>query len=177
MGDSIIRVDRSILPSYPRFLLRQPIVMPEFETTGPSEFDLADIEPWIHPEQKRVPVVAQTIWNVLADTGALRRCLNLRDGEEIQKKGLELYREFFAGRSLFLWKSIMINRHTRQLRIPYLFEYNAETEHARLVIAWLATTQHLAGTNNPIAHFPQQEGQEDFPCDTTLWKLFPSRAQ
>lgn len=115
--DTIIRVDRSIRPIYPDWV--QMVMHPEFENTGPAEFDLAEVEQWLHNKQKQGVVEGNVIYQFLKDNDMLKTCLGLRDGEEIQKKGIDLFRRFFKGKAVYLWKSVVQGRGGR-LYVPCL---------------------------------------------------------
>ncbi|OGI27472.1 MAG: hypothetical protein A2359_05050 [Candidatus Moranbacteria bacterium RIFOXYB1_FULL_43_19] len=115
--DTIIRIDRSIRPAYPDWV--QMVMHPELEDTGPAEFDLAEVEQWLHNKQKRGVVEGNVIYQFLKDNDMLKTCLGLRDGEEIQKKGIDLFRRFFKGKAVYLWKSVVRDRDGF-LGIPYL---------------------------------------------------------
>lgn len=115
--DTIIRVDRSIRPIYPDWV--QTVMHPEFENTGPAEFDLSEVEQWLYPKQKKSVVNGNVIYQYLKDNNMLKTCLGLRDGEEIRKKGIDLFRKFFQGKVVYLWKSV-VRRRVGLLRVPFL---------------------------------------------------------
>jgi len=49
--DTLIRVDRSVHPSYPIWM--NGVIHPELELTGPAEYNLKDgVEEWLHDDQK-----------------------------------------------------------------------------------------------------------------------------
>lgn len=116
--DIIVRVDRSIRPVYPDWM--KLVMHPELEPTGPAEYDLATIDPWLHDGQKNGrSMEGHKLYEYLKENGMLESCLSLRDGEEIQKKGIAVFRKFFQGKAVFLWKSVVQNRDG-DFRVPYL---------------------------------------------------------
>jgi len=115
--DTIIRVDRSVRPVYPDWMKK--VMHPELEGAGPSEYDLATVEQWLHDDQKKGVVVGNRIYDHLKKTDTLKTCLGLRDGEEIKKKGIEVFRKFFGGKAVFLWASV-VRRRGGFLDVPCL---------------------------------------------------------
>lgn len=127
--DTLIRVSRSIRPVYPDWVVT--VMHPELEPTGPAEYDLATIDPWLHDGQKNgCCMEGHKLYEYLKENGMLESCLSLRDGEEIQKKGIAVFRKFFQGKAAFLWKSVVQTRNGF-LRVPVLFEDDVE-----VVVAW-----------------------------------------
>ena len=118
--DTLIRVDRSSRLVYPYQVVT--VMHPELEPTGPAEYDLATIDPWLHDGQKNGRCMeGHKLYEYLKENGMLESCLSLRDGEEIQKKGIAVFRKFFQGKAVFLWKSVVQNRDD-DLFVPYLCE-------------------------------------------------------
>lgn len=115
MSDNIIRIDRSIRPHYPEWVTR--VLHPELETAGLVEYDLATVESWLHDGQKNdSQMCGDQIYEYLKSNNMLASCLDLRDGQEIQKKGKIIFRNSFGGKSLFLWKSVV--EFEGDLRVP-----------------------------------------------------------
>lgn len=122
--DTLIRVDRSIRPVYPDWV--KVVMYPELEPTGPVEYDLGTIDPWLHDGQKNGrSMEGHELYEYLKDKKMLEGCLSLRDGEEIQKKGLAVFRKFFQGKAVFLWKSVVQDRDGN-LIVPCLCEAGDE---------------------------------------------------
>ncbi len=118
--DTLIRVDRSIRPVYPDWM--KTVMHPELESTGLVEYDLGTINPWLHDGQKNGRYMeGNKLYEYLKEQKMLESCLSLRDGEEIQKKGLAVFRKFFQGKAVFLWKSV-VRRRGGSLNVPYLYE-------------------------------------------------------
>jgi hypothetical protein len=117
--DFIIRVDRSVKPSYPDWM--KELVHPELELAGPAEYDLSQVELWIHKEQRQGSVQGKTIHEHLWKDGALISCLNRQDGLAIQQKGIAVFRKFFGGKKVFLWGSV-VRSVDGLLNVPYLHD-------------------------------------------------------
>jgi hypothetical protein len=118
--DPIIRVDRSVRPSYPDWV--KTVMHPELEPTGPAEYDIAKVEQWLHDGQKSSKwMKGEKLYTYLEETDTLKTCLGLRDLEEIQKKGIAFFRKYFKGKAIFGWASVVRN-HRGSLDVPYLFE-------------------------------------------------------
>lgn len=128
--DTIVRVDRTVSPVYPDWMKK--MMHPKLEATGPAEYDLATVQLWLHDGQKGGNwVKGQAIYDHLKSNDMLEGCLGLADGLAIQQKGIEVFRKFFAGKAVFLWKSVVQSRDGL-LRVPYLFEDGGE-----VVVYWL----------------------------------------
>lgn len=134
-------IDRSIRPIYPSWVYK--VLHPELEGNGPPELDLSKIELWIPDDQKIQPaawIQGDLIYEYLQAQNLLDECLGLRDGEEILKQGLDTFTKFFAGKSLFLWKSVALDYdHDGGLEVPYLQEFRGQ-----VVISWTGTMDYLS---------------------------------
>jgi len=139
---NLIFVDRTIRPKYPYWV--KEVLYPELESTGPAEFDVGKLEFWLHEEQERDQmkqkfkegkdtVYGDKIHSYLKDHGMIKDCLDLRALEEIQKKGITFFRKHFKGKSVFGWKSVVLNCDGG-LYSPYLGEEGGEV---RLGWRWL----------------------------------------
>ncbi len=118
--DFLVRVDRSVKPAYPDWVLE--VMYPELECSGPAEYDLNKVVQWFDDSQKNGSVVGNTIYKHLQNGDALASCLNLQDGLAIQQKGISLFRKLFASKAIFLWGSVVRHR-SGGLLVPYLYEY------------------------------------------------------
>lgn len=108
--DLIIRVNRSVPPSYPDWM--KEVMHPELESTGPAEYDISEAEQWLHDGQKEEKwTEGNKIYAHLKKNDMLKTCLGLRDLEEIQKKGIALFREHFKGNVVFGWKGVVVVRN------------------------------------------------------------------
>ncbi len=116
----IIRVDRSIRPSYPDWV--EKVTHLELEDVGPAEYDITKTEQWLHDGQKDGKwIEGKKIYAHLKETGDLKNHYTLRDLEEIQKKGIVFFRNYFAGKAVFGWGSVVRHRDG-DLSAPYLYE-------------------------------------------------------
>jgi hypothetical protein len=96
------------------------VMHPDLEATGPDEYDLATIEPWLHEGQKGGGRLAgNRVYEHLLKHNMLDSCLGLRDGKEILKKGMGAFRKVFDGKALFLWKSV-VGDHGDGFHVPFL---------------------------------------------------------
>jgi len=132
--DPIIRVDRSIRPSYPDWM--EKVMHPELESVGPAEYDISAVEQWLHDGQQDGKYIeGNKIYNHLKkdDMLLLKTCLGLRDLEAIQKKGIAFFRKHFKGKAVFGWAGIVRGRRGL-LDVPYLFENGVE-----VVLPWYWT--------------------------------------
>lgn len=125
--DFIVRVDRSVKPSYPDWMKK--LMNPELELAGPAEYDLNTVGLWLHDDQKRRAVQGNTIYTHLKKEG-LASCLNLQDGLAIQQKGVAVFRKLFSRKAVFLWGSVVQDR-SGGLRAPALYEHGG-----RVVVFW-----------------------------------------
>lgn len=144
---NIIRVNRAIQPTYPGWM--KAVLYPELESAGPAEYDLAKaVELWLHNYQKGGVIEGNCLYQHLKDTGILKTCLGLQDGEEIRKKGVAVFRDIFEDKDVFLWKAVVLDDHNL-LRVPYLCENYDEDE---VVLRWRYL--HLYwNTGHPAARF------------------------
>lgn len=124
--DTLICVDRSIRPVYPDWV--KMVKHPKMELTGPTEYDLTSVALWIHNNQKNgFHIEGYKLYSYLGERKILERCLSLRDGEEIQKKDIAIFRQLFKCKAIFLWKSVVQHVHGR-LFVPYLYEDDGQVE-------------------------------------------------
>lgn len=127
--DFLVRVDRSVKPSYPDWFKK--LEHPELECSGPAEYDLQTaVQQWLHDDQKRGSAAGNIIYKHLQKGDNLATCLNLQDGFAIQAKGIAVFRKLFAGKSVFLWGSVVQGRNGRLL-VPCLYENGVE-----VVVYW-----------------------------------------
>lgn len=111
--DPIVRVDRSVRPVYPDFLDQEYINKPEFvalEKLGPAEFDASRLRKWLHPKQRNKVVTGDVILAFLTEKKMLPSCLGFADLLGIQAKGIEFFRQHFASKAGFGWRSVVPGR-------------------------------------------------------------------
>ena len=143
--DTIIRITRPVKPTYPDWVKK--VMHPELEDVGLGEYDLASIDPWLHDGQRDgVRVKGNHIYEDFKRNDSLKTCLGLRDGEEIQKKGIAVFRQFFSGKAVFFWKSVVLDSNGN-LYVPYLYEFGDEA-----VVYWFCL-DHDWSDSDPAARF------------------------
>lgn len=123
--DPVIRVDRSVKSVYPDFV--KEVKYPELELTGPAEFDVRNLNSWLHPKQKKGVVTGNDILRELIAGKLLEDCLGFTDLQAIQARGVGFFRKHFSGKAVFGWKSVVLVRDGH-LRAPYLFGYGDVVE-------------------------------------------------
>ena len=143
--DSIIRVDRSIRPSYPDWM--KEVMHPELENSGPAEYDILAVEQWLHDGQKDGKwIEGNKIYSHLKETNTLKTCLGLRDLEEIQKKGIAFFRKHFKGKAVFGWAGIVRSRDG-DLSVPYLYEGGG-----KVVLSWYWAGSRWGSSSPALRH-------------------------
>jgi hypothetical protein len=146
MLDFIIRVDRTVKPSYPDWMKK--LEHPELECSGPDEYDLqTEVQQWLHDDQKTGVVSGNTIYKHLQKGDVLANCLNLQDGLAIQAKGIAAFRKFFAGKSVVLWGSV-VQLRKGNLRVPYIYEHGG-----KVLLFWFWLDDRLFDSSKPALHF------------------------
>ena len=116
----IIRVDRSIRPSYPDWM--KEVMHPELgNLSAPPNYDITKVEQWLHDGQKDGGCIeGNKIYTYLKKTDTLKTCLGKRDLEEIQKKGIAFFRKHFKGKAVFGWSSV-VRLRDGHLSVPFLY--------------------------------------------------------
>lgn len=144
--NTIIRVDRTVKPTYPDWVKK--VMHPELEAQGPAEYDLANVEQWLHDGQKGGWTRGENIYAKLKenDNDLLKTCHTLRDGEEIKKNGIETYRKFFKGKVLFLWGSV-VQDVDGDLCVPFLYDVSG-----KVVLSWYGLGFDWDGRNPAGRH-------------------------
>jgi len=128
--DFIVRVDRSVKPSYPDWMKK--LMYPDLELTGPAEYDIQKLGLWLHDDQKDGVVSGNTIYTKLEKDNALADCLGLADLLAIKAKVIiaPVFLKLFAGKIVFGWKSVA-QRQNGDLVAPYLIVHNG-----RIMVLW-----------------------------------------
>jgi hypothetical protein len=127
VGD-IIRVDRSTPITYPDWV-EKPL-HPELEQVGPAEFDMSEVEEWLHDGQKQSVVRGQVIYDHLEKNDMLKTCVGLPELQAIQKLGIAFFRRHFAGKRVYGYRSAVRARDGHS-RAPDLVERDGE-----VVLRW-----------------------------------------
>ncbi len=143
----IIRVDRTVRPTYPDLV--KEVKYPELELTGPAEFDIRKIEQWRHPKQIEGYATGDEIHEELLAKKLLDGCLCFADLLAIQERGISFFRRHFAGIGVIpAWKSVVMDRDG-DLDVPYLYEYDDEV---KLYWFWLDDS---FDSGHPAVRVPQ----------------------
>jgi len=146
--DFIVHVDRSVKPTYPNWVVK--LIHPELELAGPAEYDLSKVDQWLHDDQKRGSIVGNTIYKYLKKDNTLADCLGLEDLLAIQQKGIKVFRQLFADKAVFGWRSVV--RHSNgYLDVPCLRELElGDGVEVMLDWYWLGLRWN---SNDPALHF------------------------
>lgn len=118
--DTVIQVNRSAKLTYPRWV--KELSRPDLEMSGPDKYNLANLFPFLHPGQgegRKVP--GYRIYEYLNIPERLEECLSIQDGLAIKAKGIRVFRQFFKGKRIYLWRSVARNDNG-DLFVPYLLE-------------------------------------------------------
>jgi len=127
--DTIIRVDRSVQPTWPDFV--KEVLHPELQSVGPAEYDLSQVELYLHDGQKDgKSMKGAKLYEHLKETDSLKNCLGFQDALEIQKKGIATFRKFFGNKVVICWKSV-VRGSDGYLGVPYVYGSGGE-----VVVSW-----------------------------------------
>ncbi len=121
--DHIVKVDRSTKLVFPDWTKK--IMHPEIQDVGPSEFDITQVERWLHDDQKTGWVNGTKIYEFHKDNDMLKDDFGLRELLAIQAKGIKFFRTHLKGKVLYGWKSVVLNDNGN-LRVPYFVESGGE---------------------------------------------------
>ena len=144
--DTIIRVNRSVRPVYPDWV--KVVMHPELEAVGPAEYDLANVELYLHDVQKNGERMEGTkLYHHFKETGSLKNCLGFHDAIEIQKKGVKVFRKLFGGKVVFCWKSV-VRSLDGNLFVPYVYGGGS-----LVVVGWRWLSNGW-DSHGPAARFP-----------------------
>lgn len=123
------RVDYSIKGTYPDWMKKR--MHTEFDRADTVEYRLDQVKPWLHSTQENGrSIVGNDLYQYIKTADILPSCLSLRDLEEIQKLGIEVFRRHFRGKAVFAWKDVVRLRFG-VLFVPCLYEYDV-----RVVVGW-----------------------------------------
>jgi hypothetical protein len=104
INDPIVHVDL-LLPPYG---WQKKVRYPELEMTGPDQFDVRQLERWIHPNGQEDPdTFGSTILEYLEENSMLTSCLGVRDLLGIKRRGLGFFKKHFQGKLFFGWRSVV----------------------------------------------------------------------
>ena len=123
LSSALVRVDRSVRPTYPAWMGSQ--LYPELAATGPDVFDL----------EMLIEVSVNSFVNGAAIHDHLRfhqllpSCLNLQDLNSIGALGTDTFRTFFPHRGVAAWKDVICHENSGYLYVPYLIVNDGDTIH------------------------------------------------
>lgn len=141
----LISISRQARPPYPHWI--KEVLHPEFECSGPTEYNLATVKQWLHQNQKRnASLRAASVYEHLKANSMLGDCLNLQDALAIQAMGVETFRQFFEGKMLYFWKSAA-QIPDGDLCVPYLFDCGSA-----VLLEW-CWAGHELGSTCPALRF------------------------
>jgi hypothetical protein len=115
---TMIHIDGNLVrPHYPK---EMSVLYPDLEYPGIAEYDVRDVNPWLHKMQTRkVGCTGDIIFNFLKEEKLLESCLNLQDGHAFQQQiGVGIFYEKFGYDFLYLWRAI--GTMYGSLYVPYL---------------------------------------------------------
>lgn len=121
--DTIIRVDRTVPPTYESWV--KEVKHKDLELVGPAEYNINKVEQYLLPKQEKGIVTGNDIYKHMTDNGMLKNQLGLADLLAIQVKGITFFRKYFAGKAVFGWKSVVLNVYVNLL-VPYLVEHGGQ---------------------------------------------------
>jgi len=158
--DNTIRVDRSIQPDYP--LSPGEFVYPQLQNTGPSEYNISQVEEWLYPDQEADGMDdGNAVYDLLVENSDLERHLGLADLVAIHAKGVEFYRKHYKDKALFAWKSI-VQDENGAFHTPYLVE-DVNGFH----ILW-HPLDWIWGSDDPALCFKEATTEHIIDCDGEL---------
>jgi hypothetical protein len=140
----IVIVSRLIYPVYPGWA--KLVLHPELENKGPAGFDVTRLVLWLHDYQKNELPSGGVIYEQLKKTDTLKTCLGLRDLEEIKKKGIAFFKKYLKGKTIFAWKSVVLNNYSLKI-VPCIYECGS-----KVIIDW-RTLGSSWNSNDPAARF------------------------
>ena len=117
-ANTTVIVYRKVESKYPIGVTK--ILHAHLPPIGPSEYDLTDLVLDL-PESavKWDSVPAHRVYRHVLTSGVIGNCLDIRDGRQIKKKPVEVFREVFGDGKVWLWKSAALN-NVGQIIVPFL---------------------------------------------------------
>ena len=144
--DFIVRVDRSVKPKYSDLVKK--LMHPELEAIGPAEYDLRkDVEEWLNDYQKEDIFEGYKIYDQQKKDNTLIDCFGLTDLLAIQTKGINVFNELYAGKTVFGWKSVAEHQNG-YLVAPGLFSDGC----GEVVLRWYRLDTYY-DSSNPALRF------------------------
>ncbi len=118
------RVDYSLMGTYPDCIEGRKHT--EFDRADTVEYCLDQVKLWLlHTQENGGVIGGKALYEYIKNSGILSTCLALRDLEEIQKLGIEVFRKYFGGQAIFAWKDVVQFRSGNR-QVPCLFAFEGE---------------------------------------------------
>lgn len=111
----IIQVDRTERPVYPPEVAR--VIHPELELVGPSKYDFANLQIWMHEGQKRGAMHGREIYQYLKGNGSLPFCLGVKDAEALRSQGGTEFYEFVESATIVPFWSAITEDASREIYV------------------------------------------------------------
>jgi len=137
--DTIIRVDRSARLVYPNWVIK--VMHPKLEAAGPAEYDLGQVEQFLHEQQKEGLVEGNELYEFFKDSNLLAKCLGLADLLAIQAKEIDFFQKYFYDKWVFGWRSV-VQHNCGRFRVSSLDGHDGEV---KLHWYWLVSGWHALG--------------------------------
>jgi hypothetical protein len=152
MQDVRINVDRTRPFEYGVYVYREDELVepvhPELENEGPSEYWLSSVVPWFHPDQTGNSLMSgPELHQYYVESGLIKRCLGYRDGLELKKLPVEVFRQHFPYKILYLRRSAV--KLPDGTFVPYVCDAGD-----RIEVRWVATDKEVLATT-PTALFEE----------------------
>lgn len=145
--DTIIRIDRSLCPSYPSFVAK--VLFPELESSGPAEYDLAKVVSHLHAKHMETTLLpGKELFEYIKENKLIENCLSLVDARVIGKMDTKTFERIFEDKYVVYWKSI-ITDSDGHLLVPY--HHYSE---GKVVGGYQALEHHFFECNFPITLYP-----------------------
>jgi len=120
-SDDIIRVDRDSASKIALPSGAHEIIYPHLYNTGPVEYNMDQLEEWLHPDQVNGLVSGLIIRKHLKDHDLLESQIGLADLMALEAKGIDFFRRHFADKTVIGWKSV-IQDNNQIILVPILRE-------------------------------------------------------
>jgi hypothetical protein len=119
--DTRIVVDRSQDVYLPGWV--KEFVHPELQKVGPSEYDLTQVELYLHPDQGKegVDLTGLSVLKHLESTGLIRYCLGFHDASAMRAMDIDIFRRFFGRKLVFCWKATALDQ-SGHMHVPFFFD-------------------------------------------------------
>lgn len=114
--DPIIHVDRNAQVVY---LNEAKPLYPKFELSGPSDFNVTELEQYLNEKQKNGSVSGNEIYEEFIAKNMIEDSLGVPELLAIQKRGIGFFRLYYAGKAVSGLRSVAQDSNG-DLRVPCL---------------------------------------------------------